>query len=400
MIILIMKKLLGIAVIFSLLSSFGHFYLAKRSYQLMGGLAGESLICNINETFNCDQALLSPYSHIFGISLSSFGLAFSLAVSLLLIMFFLLGLSNYWKNILFYLSGAMALASCFMAVVSVVYKLFCPVCLSLYFLSFLICASLFFVLRPNLLQPLAFVLQNLKEKSFYILGLVLLACSLFIHINFFTAFGIKDQREMLSALVLDWQHETELKITEQPMLRKGPEDSKIILVEFADFLCPACQRVQKALKNFLINFPDVALSFYVYPLDGSCNSSIDFVRSGLSCKLSQAVLCAEREGKGWPVHDFLFEKQQDFLRSEKDKDKIDSLLREMTSRLNINRQKFERCMEEEAVLDQIERSAQAGSKAQIEGTPSFFVNGKKLRGYSPKLLILRTIYEHLKKEGR
>ena len=80
-----MKIGIGLACFFSLLSCLGHFYLAKRAYQLSAGLAEKSAICHISENINCDQALLSPYAKIFDFSISDFGFAFNLAVFLLIL---------------------------------------------------------------------------------------------------------------------------------------------------------------------------------------------------------------------------------------------------------------------------------------------------------------------------
>ena len=131
-----MKKFLVISLFFTLLSSLGHFYLAKRAYQLETGTAGESQICNIGQNINCDSALLSPYAKIFGLSLSNFGLSFNFILSLLLLGFLFFGAGSYWKNISFYLAGVIALSSVIMAALSLIYHLFCPVCWALYLFSF------------------------------------------------------------------------------------------------------------------------------------------------------------------------------------------------------------------------------------------------------------------------
>ena len=393
-----MGKLLVIALFLSVLSSLGHFYLAKRAYQLQVGEASASRICNIGENLNCDSALLSPYADIFGISLSNFGLAFNLVLSFLLCFFVLFGASDYWKNISFYLAGGIAFSSIVMAVISLANSLFCPVCWTLYLFSFLTLAIMFFVFKRDLSPPVSFILESAKQKKSYILGASLLFISLFFHINFVTAFDIKSQKESLEAVFNDWQYETAIKIEPAFLLQKGTKESKMVLVEFVDFLCPACKRMQPALKNFLTRFPDVVFQFYVYPLDGVCNPSIDFVRSGLSCKLSQTVVCANRQGKGWPAHDFIFEKQNRFLESEGNEDKIKALFEDLLTQADINKQEFELCMKEPSSLEKVKQSALVGDKARVQGTPSFFINGKKVHPHSSKLLILKRAYEYLKKE--
>ena len=392
-----MKKLLIISLFLGLLSSLGHFYLAKRAYQLDAGTASASRICNIGENFNCDSALLSSYAKLFGISISDFGLGFNLVLSGLLITFLLFGASAYWKNMSFYLAGGIALSSIVMVIISLVNHLFCPVCWALYLLSFLILWLLFLSFKNDLIKPLSFISQSVKHRSFYISGGSILLISLFFHMNFMTSFDLKNQKEVLTALFQDWQYEKAIQIESPPLLQKGNGESNMLVVEFADFLCPACKRVQPALKRFLNHFPDVKFQFYVYPLDGVCNPSIDLTRSGLSCELSKAIVCANKKNKGWLLHDLIFKKQNYFLGIQGDEEKSKALLKKMLIQLNVDIRPFEICMKDIKVLEMVKQSALAGEQAGIQGTPSFFVNGKPIQ-YSSNLLIFKTIYDHLKKE--
>ena len=391
-----MKKLLILALALGLLSSFGHFYLAKRAYQLEAGKTTTSSICNIGENINCDSALLSPYAKIFGISLSNFGLGFNLVLSFLLLIFLIFGANVYWKNTSVYLTGVIAFSSIGMAIISVTQHLFCPICWALYFLSFVMFAILFFCFKKELFKPLNFLKKSIKQNNSYFLAGTILLISLFFHINFMTIFDIKDQKEILSALLKDWQYENPKEIEPVFLLQKGTPGSKIVIVEFADFLCPSCKKVQPALKTFLTHFPDVDFKFYVYPLDGSCNPSLNFNRSGLSCELSKTIICGEKQNKGWLLHDFIFQNQNQFLEVQGNKEKTKILFKKMLSEINIEPKNFEKCMRDPAVLKMVKKSATAGDKIHIQGTPSFFINGKQIRHHSFKLLILKEAYDYLK----
>ncbi len=391
-----MKKLPAIALLLVALSSVGHFYLAQRAYQLDAGTASASAICNIGGHFNCDSALLSPYAKLFGASLSVFGLGFNLALSGLLISFLLSGAGAYWKNMSFYVAGGLALSSLAMAIISLANHLFCPVCWGLYLLSFLILGLLFLAFKDDLIKPLSFALKIAKQKNFYILAGSAVFISLFFHIRFITAFDLKNQKQDLEVLLHDWRLADTVKIEADPILQKGVADSNMLIVEFADFLCPACKTAQIALRRFLSYFPDVSFQFYVYPLDGVCNPSINIKRSGLTCKLSQALICADRQGKGWLLHDLIFERQNSFLDLQGNKKKSEILLNKLIVQSHLDKERLAGCMTDPDVLLKIQQSAQAGKQARIPGTPSFFVNGKPLE-YSSKLLILKRIYDHLKK---
>ena len=388
-----MKKLLLWSSLFlALCGLLGHFYLAKRAYQLRAGLAGTSAICQINEKINCDQALLSPYSTVAGISISSFGFsAHVLIVILLLGLLLKFSLSVYWRNFLFYFAGALAFVSVGMAILSLILSLYCPVCWSLYLTSFVLLFCMFFVLKSNLKSPWKFALQNLKAKNFYFSGLAILVITFFIHAGFINAYNLKDQKQLTTASLIDWQSESEFDFSQHFIMQKGSGD--IILVEFADFLCPNCKRVQPALKIFLNTFTNIDFRFYVYPLDATCNSQLSIKGSGLSCELSKALVCAK--DKAWDLHNFFFEKQREWISAKGDSKKTEKLFTESLDRTGLNPADFETCMKNPDTLKKVQLSAKIGAKAEVPGTPTFFINGKKVRYSSPKLLIFYKIYEQL-----
>ncbi len=380
------------------MSSIGHFYLAQRAYKLKSGASSHNAICNISEKINCDSALLSPYAEVFGMSLSNFGLAFNLFLSFSLFFFLLFGGTTYWKNISFYLSVGIALSSVAMAIISSVNALLCPVCWALYVFSFVVVVLLFFAFRPELSEPISFIWRNAREKSLYAFTAGLAFLSLFFHIYFVNAFDIKDQEELVSAVFIDWQNAKPLVISSDYIMEKGAKNPKMTVVEFADFLCPACKEVQPALEHFLKNAPEAKLQFYVYPLDGTCNPSVEFVKTGLSCELSQALVCAQKQNKAWLAHDFLFENQKFFLKKQGDKNHIENLFQKMFVELGLDKKAFQLCMKEPSFRKKLLSSTQAVGENRVQGTPAFFVNGKPVQQFSSKLLILRKIYRHLQKE--
>ena len=386
------KLLLWSALFFAFLGGLGHFYLAKRAYQLKAGLAGESAICHINESINCDQALLSPYSRIGEMSISSFGFAIHVFMFILLLaLLFKISLSLYWKNLLFYSSLVVAMASVGMAVLSLTQSLYCPVCWGLYLISFVFLLCVFLIFKTDLSRPWKFVLQALKEKSSYFSMAGILIISFFIHASFINAYNLKDQKQLITASLIDWQSEEEFDFSEHFLMRKGTGD--IVLVEFADFLCPNCERVQPALEKFLSAFSNIEFRFFVYPLDSVCNPQVAFTRNGLSCELSKALVCAK--DRAWDFHDFFFERQKEFILS--DDKKTQELFDEALAQTGLEKSAFKACMKDPETLEKVKLSAQAGAKAEIRGTPTFFINGKEVRHSSPKLLIFYKIYEQIQK---
>ena len=87
-----------------------------------------------------------------------------------------------------------------------------------------------------------------------------------------------------------------IDVTNSPV--RGPENAPISIVEFSDFQCPYCARVQGALKQVLEAFPnEVRLVFKQYPLDIH-----QYARQA-----AFASMAAHAQGKFWELHDKLFE---------------------------------------------------------------------------------------------
>lgn len=122
------------------------------------------------------------------------------------------------------------------------------------------------------------------------------------------------------------------------------------------------------------------LQFYVFPLDGACNDAISRAEGG-SCRLAKSVLCAEKSGKGWALHDEIFGNQETLNRKHS-VDEIDWELKEYAKNLGLDFEELKSCMESTEVHEQILAQAKLGEKAKVEGTPTIYVNGRKLPGVS------------------
>ena len=86
-------------------------------------------------------------------------------------------------------------------------------------------------------------------------------------------------------------------------------------------------------------------------------------------------MAAERQGKFWPFHDKIFENYNKLS---------DKKIEEIAKELGLNMDKFKLDMKNPAVSAQIERDLQDGYRAEVRGTPTVFVNGRKPRDRSLK----------------
>jgi protein-disulfide isomerase len=146
----------------------------------------------------------------------------------------------------------------------------------------------------------------------------------------------------------------------------GPEDAPVTIVEFSDFQCPFCSRVEPTLKRVMKDFAGkVRFVFRDYPLPFHDHAE----------KASEASHCADAQGKYWPVHDAMFLHQDELS--------VEGLKKLAASVDGMNVAKFDKCLDSGEMADQVAKNQAAGDAAGVEGTPHFFVNGHPLSGALP-----------------
>src|SRR5262249_5662532 len=135
------------------------------------------------------------------------------------------------------------------------------------------------------------------------------------HRMFMQNMGDAQIDSMVREMLQDWQNSPKQEFVAKPSLVTGPaaDQAAMTLVEFADFRCGHCRHASYTLDAFVKANPDVRFEFYTFPLDGACNEKIQH-SSGISCRLAAAVVCAEKEGKGWALHSKLFDIQDEVNR--------------------------------------------------------------------------------------
>src|SRR5207248_2330445 len=109
----------------------------------------------------------------------------------------------------------------------------------------------------------------------------------------------------------------------------------------------------------------IRLIYRHYPLDGIH----PYARGA-----AQAAECANEQNKFWDYHDLLF-KNQDQLDKEN--------LLTYAKQLNLDMKNFQPCVESAKYAQRVQDDVQAGDLLGISGTPTFFINGRKLVGAQP-----------------
>ena len=116
---------------------------------------------------------------------------------------------------------------------------------------------------------------------------------------------------------------------------------------------------------------------------------------GLSCRLTKALICGENQEKGETIHDLIFERQRQWIKSRGQEDKIADLMDEVVREAHLDLQDFTDCMKNQKTEDLLREAVKTGNEIPISVTPSFFINGKFWRGWGDLGFGLQTLYNHL-----
>jgi len=146
----------------------------------------------------------------------------------------------------------------------------------------------------------------------------------------------------------------------------GSDSAPVEVVEYADFQCPHCAEfavVQfPTIRDQLINAGRVRWRFRDFPLG--------FAWSRLSALASQ---CAGEQGKFWEMSDALYQRQSDWGRNPKNPG---GLFRDLARGVGVDVGKYDACMDAQRYAGRLEASHQEGVARGVNGTPTFFVNGR------------------------
>jgi protein-disulfide isomerase len=145
----------------------------------------------------------------------------------------------------------------------------------------------------------------------------------------------------------------------------GSTTAKVTLVEYGDFQCPACAAYFKLVKQLETDFPnDLALVFRNYPLPQHPNAR----------PAAHAAAAAGKQGKFWQMFDSLYANQSAWV-NESDPT---SVFMAYAQSLGLNSAQFSADLTASDIETKISADMASGDSSGVQGTPTFFVNGKKI----------------------
>lgn len=141
----------------------------------------------------------------------------------------------------------------------------------------------------------------------------------------------------------------------------GAPDAQVTLVEFADYECPYCQKVNPQIQQMKKEYGDkLTIVYKDFPLPMHHSSE----------KAAEAARCAGEQGKFWQYHDVLFYSKQL---------EVDAL-KEHARVINLDVDRFDTCLDSGSQAAAVKKDLEEAEGLGLTGTPSFFVNGHFFSG--------------------
>ncbi len=139
---------------------------------------------------------------------------------------------------------------------------------------------------------------------------------------------------------------------------KGNPGAPVLIVEFADFQCPACRAARPVVEELLKKHEATTrLVFKHFPLSMHQYGE----------KAARAARAAQAQGKFWEMYAALFDNQ----------DRLSpAVIDELAKGLGLDMAKFQKDSESEAMADAVSRDRKQGDRLDIQSTPTLFINGR------------------------
>jgi len=154
---------------------------------------------------------------------------------------------------------------------------------------------------------------------------------------------------------------------------EGEGQKRVTLVEYGDFQCPACRQYHPVIKQVVEKYKqDITFQFRHYPLTQIHPNAF---------AASRAAEAASKQNKFWEMHDLLYQNQDAWAQAGNPQ----SIFEQYAKQLGMNIEQFKTDFTSDAVNSAINADMKEGTKLNITGTPSFFINLNKVESPSPSV---------------
>jgi protein-disulfide isomerase len=336
--------------------------------------------CSIDRKVNCDIVARSPYAVVLGVSVATWGI-YGYALALLVSLW---GLRRKAATIAagcgLYLGLAFTATSAILGAISaLVITAVCILCIGTYVINLLLLVSMLLAARTvGTKTALAAPARAMRDKPARATG-ILLALALVAGI-------------LVGTHPAYWKGEA-VKGRPQPATPTlptgvepggghyiGAEKPALTLTEFSDYECPFCKQAHTQLRAIVERYPNMfRLVHRHYPLDMSCNASLKAKMHENACFAAMIAECAGHQGRFWQANDYLFAEARTLHARP---------TAEIAKDIGLDPVALEACLKETGPRE-VAVDVDEGNRLNIQGTPTFVIEGKTYTGTWPPWLLGR-----------
>ena len=144
---------------------------------------------------------------------------------------------------------------------------------------------------------------------------------------------------------------------------------KLTIVEFTEFQCPYCSRIAPTMQELNKKYPDqIKFVYKHFPLSFHSNAK----------SAAAASIAAHKQGKFWEFR---------YALAPHSRELSDSTYLAVAKEIGLNVDQFKKDMVlDSAMSARIDKDFQLGVKVGVQGTPNFYINGKRQDRFSPDLV--------------
>ncbi|MBN2304483.1 MAG: DsbA family protein [Anaerolineae bacterium] len=157
--------------------------------------------------------------------------------------------------------------------------------------------------------------------------------------------------------------------TDQGFPRLGNPNAPVLVEDFSSYACPHCGDFHRE------RFPDL--------LDEIAAGTVQFVfipvtNIGSGARdAAKGAFCAGEQGRYWEMHDVLFDWQERFIM----RPFAERRIQKGAENMGLDVDAFKACMDDNHLKAVIDAAKAEFRRRGLTGTPSFFINGQKVRDY-------------------
>ena len=166
---------------------------------------------------------------------------------------------------------------------------------------------------------------------------------------------------------------------------RGPKDSPVMIVEFGDLQCPACKAAQPTIESLVSAEPKARFIFQNFPLE----------MHNWAMKGAEYSDCVGRASNDafWKFIAKVYETQPDITAEN-----ADEKLTAIATGVGLNGQEIAACTTKPETKAHVEASIALGKSVEVTGTPTLYINGRKISSVDPHLLdIFKKLVEFAEK---